>query len=101
QLALAFRDWPKLNRAVNLRHDGSFRWLASFEEFDDTRQTARDVFGLRGFTRNLGDDVAGFHAIAVSYHQISANRHLVSLQNLVAAVPDFQTRLFLLVRRIF
>ena len=70
------------------------------QKLDDARQTAGDVFCLGCFTWNLRDDVAGFHVLAVAHHQVSTNRHLVSLQHLVARA-NIQTGLFLFVRRVF
>ena len=82
---------------MNFRHNGSFARTTRFKEFDDTRQTADDVFRLGRFTRNLRDDVARFDFLLVFDVQVGANRHLVSFQNLVA-VANFKTRLTFLVR---
>ena len=100
QFAFTLGDRTELDRAVDFRHDRGFARPASFEQLDDARQTAGDVLGLGGFTRNLGDDVARLDFFAVVDHQVRAHRHLVSLQYLVAGVANFQTRLFLFVRRV-
>ena len=44
---------------------------------------------------------ARFDFLTVLHHQVRAHRHLVSLQHLVAGAANFQTRLFLFVRRVF
>ena len=101
QFAFALGNRTQRNRAVDFRHDRGFRRPACFKQLDDARQTAGDVLGLRCFARNLRNDVAGLHVFAVDHHQIRPHRHLVSLQNLVAGVANFQTRLLLLVGRVF
>ena len=101
QFAFALGDRTERNGAVDFRHDRRFRRTSCFKQLDDARQTAGDVFGLGGFARNLRDDVARLNFFAVAHHQVRTHRHLVSLQHLVAGTANFQTRLFLLVRRVF
>ena len=43
QLALTFRDRAERDRTVDFRHDRCFRRTSCFKEFDDARQTTRDV----------------------------------------------------------
>ncbi len=73
---VSFGDVAELDVAVDFGHDRRLAGFARFEELDDARQTAGDVFGLGGFTRNLGDDVAGGDLIAIRHHQVRADRHL-------------------------
>src|SRR5262249_54602976 len=69
--ALTFRNLTELHRAIDFRDDGGFVRVAGFEQFDPARQTARDVLGLGGFTRDLGQDVARMHGVSVIDHQVS------------------------------
>src|SRR5205807_9557304 len=73
---------------------------ASFEQLDNARQTAGDVFGLGGFAGNLSDDIARFNLLAIANHQIRAHRHLVNLQY-PAATANLHPRLLLFIRRLF
>ena len=70
--ALALGDFAVLHDAIDFADDGGVLGLARFEEFDDARQTAGDVFGLRGLARNLREHVARLHFIAIHDHQVSA-----------------------------
>src|SRR5690349_2232903 len=101
QLAFALRDRAERNGAVDFRHNRRLRRTSCFEQLDDARQTTGDIFRLGRFTRNLRDDVARLNVFAVLHHQVRTHRHLVSLQHLVTGAANFQTRLFLLVRRVF
>ena len=58
-------DFAVLHDAVDLGDDGRFARLARFEQLDDARQTAGDVLGLGGRTRDLGEHVAGVDLFAV------------------------------------
>ena len=100
QLAFALGYWTKLDRAVDFRHDRRFRGFSCFEQLHNARQTAGDVFRLGCLPRNLGDDIPRLDFFAVVDHQVRAHRHLVSLEHLVTSVANFQSRLFLLVRRV-
>src|SRR5690349_15232776 len=57
-LALTLCDFAEADDTIDLADDGRLARLASFEELDHARQTARDVLGAGGFTRDLGQDVA-------------------------------------------
>ena len=49
---------PMRHRTVDFGDDRSVLRTARLEKLDDARKTARDVFGLRGLARNLGEHVA-------------------------------------------
>ena len=76
-LAQTLGDFAVFHHAVDFRHDGGFARLARFEQFHHARQTARDVLGLRGLARNLGQNVAGMNFVAVVNHEVSMGRHEV------------------------
>ena len=56
--ALALGHFAELDRAIDFADDGGLMRLAGFEQFHHARQTAGDVFGLRGFARDLRQHVA-------------------------------------------
>ena len=64
-LALALGVLAERDLAVDLADDGVILRLAGLEELGDAGQTAGDVLHLRGLARDLGDDLAGFDAVAV------------------------------------
>src|SRR5271168_4125711 len=80
--AHALGDIAVADTAVDFADDGGILGLAGLEEFDDARETARDVLGLGGFARNFREHVAGLHFIAILNHQVSTGRHEVLF-------PDF------------
>ena len=86
EAALALADFAVLHDTVDFRHDGGFTRLARFEEFNDTRQTARDVLGLRGFARNLGENVARVDLFAIANHEVRVGRHEVLLAGAAAGL---------------
>ena len=45
-----------LDEAIDFGDDRGILWLASFEDFGDSRQTTGDVLNPGRFTRRLGDD---------------------------------------------
>ena len=53
-LALTLGDVAEADRAVDLGDDRRIAGLAGLEELDDSRQTAGDVLGTGGLTRDLG-----------------------------------------------
>jgi hypothetical protein len=57
-----------LDNAVDFGDHGRFTRLVSFKQLHHARQTAGDVFGLGGRTRNLGKHVAGVNLFAVRHH---------------------------------
>ena len=71
-LALAFGNFAVLDDAVDFADDGRVTRLAGLEEFNDARETARDVFGLRGFARNLREHVTRLDLVAIGNHQVCA-----------------------------
>ena len=79
-LALALGDFAVLHDTVDFADDRGILGLASLEEFDNARQTAGDVFRLRGFARDLREHVAGLDFITIDDHQVSARRHQVLLR---------------------
>jgi len=79
EFALALGDFAELDRAIDFADDRGFMRLAGFEQFDHTRQTTGDVFGLGGFARDLGQHVSGENRVAVLHHEVSAGRHEIAL----------------------
>src|SRR5690554_1128052 len=69
--SLAAADPTKMTDSVNLCDNRGFLRLTRFKELDDTGETTRNVFGLRGFSRNLGKMVTGVHLITSLSHQMS------------------------------
>ena len=68
-LAHALRDLAVLHDSVDFRDHSGLARLARFEQFDHARQTARDVLGLGGRARDLGEHVAGVNFVAVRHHK--------------------------------
>ena len=97
EFALALGHFAEAHHAIDFADDGGFARLAGLEQFDHARQTARDVLGLGGFARDLGQHVAREHRVAVLHHEVSARRHQVALARLAL---DDHGRLALLVGRI-
>src|ERR1700693_4489111 len=75
----ALGDFAVLNDAVDLGDDGRLARLARFEQLHHARETAGDVLGLGGRTRNLGENVAGVDRFFVIHHQVRVGRHQVAL----------------------
>ena len=69
-LPLTLDDAAVLDEAVDFRDDRRLARLARLEELDDARQTARDVLRLRRLARDLREDVARRHHLAVLHHQV-------------------------------
>ncbi len=78
-LALTLDDFAEADDAVDFRDGCGFAGLACLEEFDDARQTAGDVLGAGGLTRDLGEDVAGCDLFPVRDHEVRAGGHEVAL----------------------
>src|SRR5580692_5908750 len=97
EFALSLGHFTEAHRAIDFADDSRFTRLASLEQFHHTRQTARDVLGLRRLARDLGQHVARIHRIAVLHHEVSARRHQIALARLAL---DDDRRLPLLVGRI-
>jgi hypothetical protein len=70
--ALALADLAAFHHAVDLGHDGGFARLARFEQFDHAWQTTRDVLGLGGFARDLGQHIARVDFVAVANQQMQS-----------------------------
>src|SRR3984957_9498127 len=87
-LAHTLDDVTILDVAVDFADDGRVFGLAGFEEFDDARETAGDVLGLGGFTRNFREHVTSLHLVAILDHQVGAGRHEVLLANLTRRGAD-------------
>ena len=69
--------------AFDLRDFGGVLRLAGLEELGDTRQTARNIAGLRSFTRGLREEHAGRGLHAVADHDDRARRNVVRIEHLV------------------
>ena len=97
--ALALDDVGIPYQAINFCNDRRLMRFARLKELDHARQTSGDIFGLGGFTRNLGQHVAGAHHIAILNHQVSARGHQVLLRSLGPAffVANHQPGLMLLI----
>ena len=98
-LAQALGDFAVLHDAVDFADDGGIARLAGLEEFDDARQTARDVLGLGGFARNLREHVARLHFVAVRDHQVGAGGHQVLLAARARRVANENRGLVLFIAR--
>ena len=99
-LPLALDDAAVLDDAVDFRDDRRLARLARFEQLHHARQTARDVLGLGRLARNLREDVARRHHLAVLHHQVRVRRHVVFAVDLAVLALDLHGRLLLLVRRV-
>ncbi len=97
KFALTFGNSAEFNYSVDFRHHRGFTRTTRFKQFNDTRQTAHNVFCFRRFARNFCDDIARFNYLSVGCQKVGANRHLISFQDFIA-VTDFQTRLMLFIR---
>src|SRR5450755_1835055 len=53
EFALSLGHFAEANHAIDFADDGGFARLAGLEQFDNARQTARDVLGLGGLTLNI------------------------------------------------
>ena len=69
---LSLGDIAEADHTVDLRDDRRIAGLAGLEELDDSRQTARDVLGTSGLTRDLREDVARVNLITVLHHEVGA-----------------------------
>ena len=72
-------DFAVLDDAVDLGDDGRLTRFARFEQLHHARQTAGDVLGLGGRTRNLGEHVAGVDHFFVIHHQMRVGGHQIAL----------------------
>jgi hypothetical protein len=97
-LRCPFDDAAVAHDAVDLRDDRRLARLVRLEQLDHARQTARDVLGLRGLPRNLREDLAGKHRLAVLHHEVGVRWHVVLARDLAVLVADLDERLLLLVR---
>ena len=86
-LARTLGDFAVLHDTVDFGDHRRFTRLAGFEQFDDARQTAGDVLGLRGGARDLGQHVAGVNFVAVAHHKVSVRRHQVRFSSCLACRP--------------
>ena len=57
-LAGSFGNIPVPDHTVNFCNDGRFARLPGFKQFHDARQSARNILGLGGFARDLGQNIA-------------------------------------------
>src|SRR5262249_49113757 len=61
--ALSLAHLTELYRAIDFANDCGFMRFASFEQFHHARQTACDVLGLCGLTRDLGKHISRKHLV--------------------------------------
>src|SRR5215472_1423050 len=102
QLALALGILAERHLPVDFRNDRELLGLACLKQLGDPRETAGDVLGLGGFTRNLGDHVACLDLDAFGHIDVSADRQEVAriqvavgnLDGLAAAVLDRYARAY-------
>ncbi len=78
-LALTLGHFTELDHAIDLADDRGFARLTRLEELDHARQTAGDVLGAGGLTRDLRQHVAGKDLVAVLDHEVGAAGHQVAL----------------------
>ena len=99
-LAVLLGDVAVLHDAVDLGDDRRLLRTPRLEQLDHARQTARDVLGLGGLARDLGQHVAGRDLAAVLHHQVGARGQQVLARGLALLVLDLDARLLLLVGRL-
>ena len=61
-----------MERGMEYSRSSPLSGLAGLEELDDARQTAGDVLGTGGLTRDLGENVARGDFVTVGDHKVSA-----------------------------
>src|SRR5690606_14917984 len=98
--SLAAADPTKMNDSVNLCDNRGFVMLTRFKELDDTEETTRTVFGLRGLSRNRDKLVTGVHLITSLSHQMSLRRNEVGLDDFSFLILYLDLRLSLLIGRV-
>ncbi len=84
-LAHAFADFAVLHNAVDLTDHRSLPRLARLEQFDNARQTARDVLGLGSGAWDLGQHVARVNVIPIRHRQMRVHGHQITLFIVLAA----------------
>ena len=97
-LPLALGDIAVLHDTVDFSDDRGLAGFSRFKQFNDARQTTRDVFGLRRFTRNLRQDVALVNRVAVGHHQVSTRWNQIFAQDFVLVVTNLNRWLAFLIR---
>ena len=96
---MALADIAVADDAVDFADDGGILGLAGFEELDDARETAGDVLGLGGFTRDLREHVSRLNFIAILDHQVGTGRHEVLFADLAGRIADQDRGLMLFIAR--
>ena len=96
-LAFALCDRAEFHGSVDLGHHSGFAGTASFEKFNNTRQTTNDVFRLSCLTRNFSNNVARLYLLSILNDQVRTDRHLVGLLDLITRVAHLDSRLIFLV----
>ena len=98
-LALALNDVAVLHDAVDFANDRGILRLARFEKFHNARETARDVFRLGRFSRDLRQNVARLHLVPIRDHQVRARRHQVLFADASLRIANENRGLVLFVTR--
>ncbi len=76
-LPLPLDIFPIGDRPGNLADDGELLGFASLEKFGHSGQTARNVFGLCRFSRNLNQDVPCLNPVPLGNKDIRSDRQEV------------------------
>ena len=97
---MGLSDVAKLDESVNFGNDRGLLGTTRLEELDHARETARDVLLLRGFARDLHQDVAGVDRLPVLHHEVRAGGKKVTAAGLAVVALDLDARLLLFVRRV-
>src|SRR5205807_1129663 len=87
----ALRGRPQFHDPGDFGNDRRDARTASFEKLHDTRKSTGDVFGLRDFLWDFGDDVAFTYFIAIFDVQIGINREGIA-GHALAALHDRHLR---------
>src|ERR1700732_529612 len=78
-LSLALDDFAVLHEAVDFADDRGIFRLARFEELNDARETAGDVFRFGGLAGDFCEHIARLHFVSIDDHQVRARGHEVFL----------------------
>src|SRR6185437_13765198 len=79
--------------AVDFADNRRIARLSRFEQLDNARETARDVFSLGGCGMNFSEHVAGLHLVAISDHQVGARGHEVLFLGAASGIAHQNRRL--------
>src|SRR5262245_51316639 len=76
--SLAFGIFSKRHHAFDLANDRKFFRFAGLEKFSHSRQTASDVFGLRGLSGDFGYNISRLDALSLRHVNMRPNRQQIT-----------------------